>query len=58
MEDLIIIGAGPAGLTAGLYASRARLKTVLLEKLAWFENRGKRGRSPGIDAGEKDGLYG
>jgi thioredoxin reductase (NADPH) len=34
MEDLIIIGAGPAGLTAGLYASRARLKTVLLEKLA------------------------
>ncbi len=47
MEDLIIIGAGPAGLTAGLYASRARLKTVLLEKLApggqilitdWIEN--------------------
>ncbi|EFK05836.1 thioredoxin-disulfide reductase [delta proteobacterium NaphS2] len=47
MEDLIIIGAGPAGLTAGLYASRARLKTVLLEKLApggqilttdWVEN--------------------
>lgn len=34
MEDLIIVGAGPAGLTAGLYASRARLKTVLLEKLA------------------------
>ncbi len=34
MEDLIIIGAGPAGLTAGLYASRARLRTVLLEKLA------------------------
>lgn len=34
MEDLVIIGAGPAGLTAGLYASRARLKTVLLEKLA------------------------
>lgn len=33
MEDLIIIGAAPAGLTAGLYAARARLKTVLLEKL-------------------------
>lgn len=29
--DLIIIGGGPAGLTAGLYASRARLKTVLFE---------------------------
>ena len=34
MEDLIIIGAGPAGLTAGLYASRASLKTVLLERLS------------------------
>jgi thioredoxin reductase (NADPH) len=34
MEDLIIIGAGPAGLTAGLYAARARLKTLMLEKLS------------------------
>lgn len=32
MYDLIIIGAGPAGLTAALYAGRARLKTLLLEK--------------------------
>jgi len=47
MEDLIIIGAGPAGLTAGLYAARARLKTKLLEKFSpggqilntdWLEN--------------------
>ena len=29
--DLIIIGAGPAGLTAGLYAARANMRTVLLE---------------------------
>jgi thioredoxin reductase (NADPH) len=31
---LIIIGAGPAGLTAGLYAARSRLKTLLLERLS------------------------
>lgn len=28
--DLIILGSGPAGLTAGLYAGRARVKTLLL----------------------------
>jgi thioredoxin reductase (NADPH) len=31
--DMIIIGGGPAGLTAGLYAGRGRFKTLLLEKL-------------------------
>ncbi|MCT4593508.1 MAG: thioredoxin-disulfide reductase [Anaeromicrobium sp.] len=30
--DVVIIGAGPAGLAAGLYASRAKLKTLILEK--------------------------
>src|SRR4030042_3559717 len=30
--DLVIIGGGPGGLTAGLYALRAALKTVLIEK--------------------------
>lgn len=34
MYDLIIIGAGPAGLTAGLYTARARLNVILLEMLA------------------------
>lgn len=32
--DIAIIGGGPAGLTAGIYASRARMKTLLLEKIA------------------------
>jgi len=45
--DLVIIGGGPAGLTAGLYASRARLNTVMIEKIVpggqilvtdWIEN--------------------
>ncbi len=47
MYDVIIIGGGPAGLTAGLYTSRARLKTLLIEKAftggqvmttEWIEN--------------------
>jgi thioredoxin reductase (NADPH) len=52
--DVIIIGGGPAGLTAGLYTSRARLKSLLLEKgfaggqvvtIEWVENY------PGFDEG-------
>jgi len=31
--DLVVIGAGPAGLTAGLYGSRLGVKTLILEKL-------------------------
>ncbi|UCH81379.1 MAG: thioredoxin-disulfide reductase [Nitrospiraceae bacterium] len=47
MHDVIIIGGGPAGLTAGLYTSRARLKSLLIEKgltggtvtiTEWIEN--------------------
>ncbi len=45
--DLVIVGGGPAGLTAYIYAARARLKTVLVERLSpggqvlvtdWVEN--------------------
>jgi len=45
--DLIIIGAGPAGLTAGIYAGRSGLKTLILEEKTsggeaavtpWIEN--------------------
>ena len=30
-HDLVILGGGPAGLTAGLYAARSRLDAVLFE---------------------------
>ena len=30
--DVVIVGGGPAGLTAGIYASRGQLDTVILEK--------------------------
>ena len=30
--DVIILGAGPAGLSAGLYAGRSRLSTLIIEK--------------------------
>jgi thioredoxin reductase (NADPH) len=45
--DLVIIGGGPAGLTAGIYAARARLNVILIEIAAcggqvvitdWIEN--------------------
>ena len=32
MYDVVIIGAGPAGLTAALYASRAELSVLILDK--------------------------
>lgn len=33
MYDIIIIGSGPAGLTAAIYGQRAKLKTLVIEKL-------------------------
>lgn len=33
LYDLIIIGAGPAGLSAGIYAARAKLNFIIIDKL-------------------------
>lgn len=52
--DMIIVGGGPAGYAAGLYAARAGLKAIVLEKLTvggqmaltdWIENY------PGLEEG-------
>ena len=32
MYDVIIIGAGPAGMTAALYASRSNLSVLMIER--------------------------
>ncbi len=32
--DIIIVGAGPGGLTAGIYAGRSKLKTLIFERLS------------------------
>ena len=32
MYDVIVIGAGPAGMTAAIYAKRSNLKVLLIEK--------------------------
>lgn len=35
MYDVIIIGSGPAGLTAAIYSTRANLKTLIIAGIKW-----------------------
>ncbi|MFH5882306.1 MAG: NAD(P)/FAD-dependent oxidoreductase [Candidatus Izemoplasmataceae bacterium] len=62
MYDVIIIGAGPGGMTAAVYTIRANLKTLMLEKMApggkmistWeVENYTGLGKVTGFDISEK-----
>jgi len=57
--DCIIIGAGPAGLAAALYASRDRFKTLVLEKLlpgGQISTTDKIENYPGIERIDGPGL--
>jgi thioredoxin reductase (NADPH) len=52
--DVAIIGGGPAGLTAGIYTARARLKSLLIERGAtggWIVNAGVVENYPGFPDG-------
>jgi thioredoxin reductase (NADPH) len=31
--DVIVLGAGPAGLSAGIYLSRSKLKTLIIDEM-------------------------
>ena len=54
MYDVIIIGSGPAGLSAAIYAQRAMLKAVVIEKD--FMGTGQIAESSRVD--NYPGLYG
>lgn len=32
MYDLVIVGAGPAGMTSAIYSARQKLKTLIISK--------------------------
>src|SRR5260221_10654416 len=57
LYDLMIVGAGPAGLTAAVYAASEGLRTILLEK---FAPGGQAGTSARIEnyPGFPDGISG
>src|SRR4030043_530285 len=57
--DIIIVGAGPAGLAAALYTSRDRLKTLVLEKFmpgGQINNTDRIENYPGIERIDGPGL--
>jgi thioredoxin reductase (NADPH) len=57
--DCVIVGAGPAGLAAGLYTARDRLKTVILEKFmpgGQINNTNRIENYPGIERIDGPGL--
>ncbi|MDU4834985.1 MAG: FAD-dependent oxidoreductase, partial [Enterococcus faecium] len=53
MYDVIVIGAGPAGMTAALYASRSNLSVLMIEQGApggQMNNTAEIENYPGFDS--------
>ena len=48
--DLLVVGAGPAGLTAAVYGASEGLDTLIVESTAWAARRDRRGGSRTISA--------
>ncbi len=46
--DVVVIGAGPGGMTAALYASRANLKVAMLDRGIYGGNMNNTARSKTI----------
>ena len=54
--DVVIIGGGPGGLSAAIYTGRARLKTILIDKLNVLVRKSIKWHQEYIQRG--DGLQG
>ena len=39
MYDVVIVGSGPAGLSAAVYAKRAKMKVLVIEKAGYSGDR-------------------
>jgi len=52
MEDVLVIGGGPAGAACALWSHQLGMKTVLLEKNAAMGGQGLQRRTPYTDAGQ------